>query len=93
MSSLTQQEKNELFDLNVLEINEMDIAAGSLVKNLIMELDRKNRNTYIKLRDAVPNGHVVFFDFVEGDPSLVKRIGIALGFVSYSNSRLEVRNV
>ena len=90
--SLSDQEKEKLFEHNVQELNKMNVAAGSMVKNLIMELERKNRNTYIKLRDAEPNGHVVFYDFIEGDKDMVRRVGIALGFKSFTDSKLEVRN-
>jgi hypothetical protein len=90
--SLTQQEKDQLFDQNIQEINKMAVAAGSMVKGLIQELDRKNRDTYIKLKDAEPDGHVVFYDFVAGDPDLIRRVGIALGFKTYTESKLEVRH-
>ena len=62
-----------------------------MVKNLIMELERKNRNTYIRLRDPEEGGHVVYYDFVQGDRSLVSRLAGALGFKSATNDRLEVR--
>ncbi len=90
--NLTDEEKEKLFQDNVVEINKMNVAAGSMVKGLIMELKRGDRNTYIKLRDAEENGHVVYYDFVQGDKSLVSKIAKALGFKSVTESRLEVRH-
>jgi N-acetyl-anhydromuramyl-L-alanine amidase AmpD len=90
--AMGKQEIDELFDHNVLELNKMDVAAGSMVKGLIMELERGDRNTYIKLRDAEAEGHTICYDFLEGDKSLVKRIGGALGFKKVTKDTLEVRN-
>ena len=92
MSDLTQQERDDLFDHNVDEINKMAVAAGSMVKGLIQELDRKSRDTFIKLRDAEQNGHVVYYDFVAGDKDLVQRVATALGFKTHTASKLEVRS-
>ncbi|NUO82390.1 hypothetical protein HUU05_20130 [candidate division KSB1 bacterium] len=88
---LTEAEKEQLFQANVEQINLMSIPAGSMVKGLLMELERNNRNTYIRLRDAEPSGHVVFYDFVEGDRTLVGRIARALGFKSVTDTKLEIR--
>ena len=90
---MTEEERKKLFEDNIKEINKMYVPAGSLVKNLIMELDRNNRNTYIKLHDAVTDGHVVHYDFLEGDKILVLNIANALGFKNVTNDLLEVRNV
>lgn len=89
---LSEQEIDDLFSQNVKELNKMDVAAGSMVKGLIMELERKDRNTYIRLRDAEKNGHVIHYDFVEGDRSLIKRLCTALGFKEATDSKLEVRH-
>jgi hypothetical protein len=89
-ANLTEEEKEKLFKDNVAQINKMNVAAGSMVKGLIMELKRGNRNTYIKLRDAVENGHVVYYDFVQGDKELVFKIAKALGFKTVTESKLEV---
>ena len=88
---MTPAEIEQLFQANVAQINLMKVAAGSMVKGLLMELERNNRNTYIRLREAVPNGHVVLYDFVQGDKSLVGRIARALGFKTVTESKLEVR--
>ncbi len=90
--AMSQEERNKLFENNILEINKMYVPAGSMVKNLIMELERDNRNTYIKLRNAAANGHLVHYDFVEGDSSLVINIANALGFKNATSELLEVRN-
>jgi len=88
---LTPAEIEQLFQANIAQINLMYVAAGSMVKGLLMELERNNRNTYIRLREAAPNGHVVFYDFVQGDKTLVGRIARALGFKMVTESKLEVR--
>ena len=89
---VTEEEKKKLFENNILEINKMYVPAGSLVKNLIMELERDNRNTYIKLRNAVANGHRVNYDLVEGDSNLIINIANALGFKNATKELLEVRD-
>lgn len=80
-----------LFEHNIQQINLMNVAAGSMVKGLIMELARGTRNTHIRLRDPVARGHEVSYDFVSGDRELVGRIGRALGFARVTDDRLEVR--
>ena len=89
---MNEQEKEALFEHNISELNKMNVSAGSMVKGLIMELERGDRDTYIRLHDAVANGHKVNYDFVEGDPGLVFRVGTALGFKTVTDDTLEVRN-
>lgn len=91
-SDLTQAEIDSLFDHNVAEINRMNVAAGSMVKGLIIELERGGRNTYIRLRNAAAGGRAVEYDFVQGDRTLGSRLGRALGFKSVTESRLEVHS-
>jgi hypothetical protein len=88
--SLTDLEKDELFEENIQELNKMGIGAGSLVKDLIIEIQDRGRDTYIRLHDAVPGGFIVMYDLVHGDPDLVLRVGRALGFKEVSPSKLEV---
>lgn len=88
----TDVDTDELFEHNIQQINVMNVAAGSMIKGLIMELERGDRDTYIKLRDAVAGGHKVNYDFVKGDPGLVFRIAGAFGFKTVTNDTLEVRN-
>jgi hypothetical protein len=83
---------NELFEHNIRQIDHMHISAGSMIKGLIMELQRDGRDTYIKLRDAVAGGHTVKYDLIKGDPALVVRIADALGFRSATADTLEVRH-
>lgn len=89
--ALTQAQKDELFENNVKQINVMYVPAGSMIKAVLWELQRNNRDTYLRLRDAVPQGHIVYYDFVAGDPGLVARIGGALGLKTVTSSMLEVR--
>ncbi len=90
--TMEKEEIDELFEHNIKELNKMDVAAGSMVKGLIMELERDERDTYIKLSDAEDGGHSIHYDFVEGDKSLVNRIGNALGFKQVTEDTLEVRH-
>ena len=85
-------QKAKLFENNVQQLNKMHVPAGSMVKGLIMELKGNTPPTYIKLKDAVNNGHSVSYEFVEGDNGLVFRIANALGFKSVTENKLEVRN-
>jgi hypothetical protein len=64
-----------LFEDNIQEIAQMASMSGSMVKQLILELQQPGRDTYIRLHDAVPDGHTVEYELVQGNPSLV--IGIA----------------
>lgn len=89
---MSEQEIDSLFEENAIELNKMNVSAGSMVKGLIQELQRNNRGTYIKLRDAVEDGHEISYDFVEGNKSLVKKVGTALGFKKVTENKLEVRN-
>jgi N-acetylmuramoyl-L-alanine amidase len=89
---LDEVQIDRLFQDNTALIDSMNVSAGSMVKGLIMELERNNRATYIRLRDAATGGHTVSYDLVQGDAKLVERIAKALGFKSVTASRLEVRN-
>lgn len=87
---LSPDDINNLFNDNVEEINKMYVAAGSMIKQLIMELSRGGRNTYISLYNAAPNGHIVYYNFIQGDQTLVSRVGTALGLKQVTNNMLEV---
>jgi hypothetical protein len=78
-----------LFESNVQAILKMNTAAGSMVKGLIQELCRGDRDTYIRLRDPVSDGHAVSYEFLRGDNTLVGRIGRALG-LTITADRIEV---
>lgn len=91
-NKMTEQEKDRLFEENIQELNKMNISAGSMVKGLIMELQRNDRGTFIRLRDAEQDGHLIYYDYVEGNKSLIKRIGKALGLKTVTDQKLEVYN-
>jgi len=91
-SKLSESAIEQLFQENTAELNKMQVAAGSMVKGLIMELERNGRATYLRLHDAVPDGHVVNYDLVQGDAKLVERVAKALGFQAVTATRLEVRH-
>jgi hypothetical protein len=87
-----ETELDELFEHNVAMLNAMDVAAGSMVKALITELQRAGRDTCIRLHDPEPGGHAVEYDLLQGARDWVNRIGHALGFETVTNSRLVVRS-
>ena len=91
--TMTPSEIDQLFEHNIQQLDKMNVAAGSMVKGLIMELARGDRNSYIRLRNPAPKGHTVEYEFVQGDRSLVGRLGRALGFKTVTDSRLEVHGV
>ena len=87
---MTPEEDAALWAHNVGEFGKMAVGAGAMVKGLLRELERKERNTYVRLRNAVPGGHRVEYDFVEGDRSFVGKYARALGFKTVTDSVLEV---
>ena len=89
---MTDNELDQLFEHNIQQINKMNVAAGSMVKGLIKELERGERRTYIKLSNPVTGGHAVDYEIVQGDRTLVARIARALGFKTVTESRLDVRS-
>ena len=87
---MSLEQRDELFRHNMQQIDVMHVPAGSLVKGLVMELER--RGTYIRLYDPVPDGHVVQYEVVQGVKCLVVPIARALGFKKATASMLQVRN-
>jgi len=87
---LTPRQLEILFDLNALVLGSLDVAAGSLVKTLLKELER--RDVYLELNDAEPDGHVVRYQVLQGDAGEVARLGQALGFKRVTDRYLEVRS-
>ena len=79
-----------LFEHNVAQYSQLNRAAAAVVKGLLYELQRDGRNTWIKLFDPDPFGHVIHYKLIQGDPELVKRIAAALGFKAVTDSTLEV---
>jgi hypothetical protein len=78
-----------LFAANARRLDRMDVAAGSLVKALLMELER--RDVYLALATPAPDAHAVDYAVVRGDPQRVASIARALGFERVTDRRLEVR--
>jgi hypothetical protein len=87
---LTSDEIEALFDSNARRLNRMDTAAGSLVKHLLMELER--RRTYLRLEDPDAGAHTINYDVVQGDRDHIDRIANALGFGRVTDTELEVRD-
>src|SRR5262245_34139960 len=71
---------NALNQENLKQIDGMHPGALYLVKSLLMECQRDQRNTWLRLHDAAAGGHVVQYAVVRGDPQLVLRVASALGF-------------
>jgi hypothetical protein len=87
---LSAEEIAGLFQENLVQFNKMNRSAGSMIKGLLWELQDDNRNTYIRLRDAVEGGHKVFYDLVQGDSSLLAIAAQSLGFKKWDSNCLEV---
>lgn len=87
---MSDQEKQDLWNSNVVALNALFVSAGSMIKALLIGL-RDNGPTYIRLTAPVPGGHVISYVVVEGDPDLVRRVGAALGLI-VSPDKLEVRH-
>ena len=68
----------QLFEDNVQEILKMESMSGSMVKQLILELQQPGRATFLRLHDAVTDGHEVRYEVVQGDATLVTGIAGAL---------------
>jgi hypothetical protein len=86
-------DKDALYKANLEQIDKLHPGAFYLVKSLLWECQRAQRDTFLKLHDAAPDGHVVHYELVRGDPQLVVRLAKALGFKSVTESVLEVRSV
>jgi len=89
-AGLTSHEVESLFRDNVDLLAVLDPAAGSLVKALLMELER--RRTFLRLHDPTPDGHTIGFTLVHGDRRAVGRLATALGFAAVTDDTLEVRH-
>ena len=85
---LSDLEMDRLFVGNMTQVARLAVAAGSLVKGLIMELER--RDTYIRLLCATASGHKVQYQVLVGESALVKRLATALGLEHVSPSTLLV---
>jgi hypothetical protein len=90
-TQLTFEETLALFERNARRLDRMDVAAGSLVKNLLMELER--RDAYLEL-DTPPTGsHSIDYHLLdESDRAVLEEIAEALGFKDVTDTELEVRD-
>ncbi len=88
---MNTQQVEQLFGKNMMEINKMNIASGSMVKAFLQALE-SNGLVYIELSKAVPDGHKVEYVHKEGDKTLLIQIASALGLV-LSNNTLETHHV
>jgi hypothetical protein len=79
-----------LFDRNILRLNQLAPAAGSMVKALVMELRR--RGVYLELDDPAAGGeaHAIGYHVVQGDRGQVVTVARALGFKAVTDRLLEV---
>jgi hypothetical protein len=93
VTGMTADQIQKLFQENTAQFSGMADAAGAMVKGLLWELQDDNRNTYIRLHDAVNQSRVVFYDMVQGDANLIPLAAQSLGFKSWANNRLEVFSV
>lgn len=80
-----------LWDDNVKQIMAMQRMAGSMVKQILLELKKPGRDTHVRLHDA--QGHTVFYKVVQGDPALVTGLALALGaFAEVTSEKLVVHS-
>ena len=88
LATLTQSDVASLFARNARSLDRMDTAAGSLVKALLLELQR--RHTYLQLELPSPGAHAVGYDVIQGERRHVGPLARALGFKQVTERLLEV---
>lgn len=88
---MNTQQVEKLFSHNMMELNKMNIASGSMIKAFLQALE-SNGLVYIELSEAIPEGHKVNYTHLEGDKALLIQIASALGLV-ISNNSLETHHV
>lgn len=89
-TALSTSAVDTLFANNTRRLDHMALASGSLVKNLLMELER--RRTYIELATPDIGAHTIRYTLAQGDPENVRRVAHALGFQRVTDTLLEVRH-
>ncbi len=87
---MTQVQTDQLFMDNINELNKLNIASGSMIKALLMGL-ASNGRVYIRLTDTAVGGNKVNYTHIEGNKTLVARVGEGLGLIE-TDTRFEVRN-
>jgi hypothetical protein len=85
---LTIEQTEALFDRNVRRLDRMDVAAASLVKDLLMELER--RHTYLELATPPTGSHSIDYQMLAGNRAVLEEITRALGFKQVTDTELEV---
>jgi hypothetical protein len=88
---MNTQQVEKLFGENMMEVNKMNVASGSMIKAFLQALE-SNGLVFIELSDAVPGGHKVSYKHKEGDKSLLITIASALGLV-ITNTTVETHHV
>jgi hypothetical protein len=88
-AGLGDRDREALFQENARRLDRMDTAAGSLIKALLMELER--RRTYLQLAEPRAGAHAVGYRLVHGDRREVLTIAKALGILHVRDDLLEVR--
>lgn len=68
---------NDLFHDNMQQVNAMQPASGSMIKQVLQTLESNNPATYIRLRDA--SAHRVYYEVIEGTREQVARVCQVLG--------------
>ncbi len=87
-NKLNANDIEELFNQNMDQVDKMDIGSGSMVKQVVLELEEEK--TYIKLSNAVEGGHTVDYQLLEGKKDLIYAFGNYLGFHKITENRIEV---
>ncbi len=88
---MNTQQIEKLFGENMMEVNKMNIASGSMIKALLQALE-SNGLVYIELSNAESEGYKVNYCHIEGDKTLLIEITSALGLL-ISNNTLETHHV
>ena len=87
---LTRREIESLFAANARRLNRMEVGAGSLVKALLMSLER--RQVYLRLQEPDEGAYAVGYEVVRGDHRQVALLAHALGFKGVTDRLLEVHH-
>lgn len=87
---LTWEDIEKLYNENIQEVNKLDTGSGSIIKQMLLELE--TNKTFIKLNNAVQNGHSVNYEFLEGNKDLVYAFGNYLGLIKITENKIEALN-
>lgn len=84
-----ERKEGGMTDHNRSESGKLARGAKWVIRQLLLELE--NRQTEIRLFDAVANGHAISYELVSGDEALVVEFAEKLG-IRKNGNRLEVRH-